>query len=286
MRVPRIGPTLSERGVALIGTPGCPALVTELLRKNRYAIVSDSHILRAGVRFLHGDGMKDGMRVGPMEGLAFCGFSESQVLAPLREMLFGWLEMYVHQTQLRAWVNAANLDIFAVDDLQRLLGGQAHILGVLTQPLTAVGLMEAYVEAAGCWPTELHRYLVIHPRPLQALAHAWSDSTHAMLDLAERNPSGTRVWKVETLATEAAARSDLLSWLGLGTEAADFAPLHLAPTRRVQAASAEIADIVRDAALRAGYEPLPVSSTLSPSSARNRLIAGLKAQRLRSKGGR
>lgn len=290
-------PTPRE-GLVVLGLPRSgTTLLQRLLGGHRdIAAPPESYVLRGGARFLTAEPMSEGLRMGPISGLAFAGFSEDEVLHRTREFCLSFLREYAARQEKRMWLEKTAHNVFNVPGIEQLCGEAVGYLCILRHPVDVVLSLQDLLIYTQRFPDELHAFMRAEPNLLHALARAWVHGTQTMLDLAARRPEQTFVLRYEDLVAEPdATLGPLCAHFGLGwdTEAVTrsmedrstvgFGDWKVMERSKVDQSSvgrwkrvskhtlSDLGAIVNETAVRAGYEPLKRLTGPSPEEARRQL---------------
>ena len=268
----------------------------------------ETHLLRAGARFLEDEVVAEGLHVGVRSGLAFAGFEATEVVARTREFVFGFMRDHARRRGRRVWAEKTPFNAFHLDAVEDLCGDAVRYVVLLRHPLDVVVSMQELFARSQRFPDELHRYIRHEPNVGVALAQAWADITTELLDLAERRAADTVVVRYEALVAQPEVETArLFDALGLApspgaVEAAvaerapvGFGDWKLLERSRVDQQSvgrytqlskhtiSRLGGIVNDVAVRAGYPALKQVKERSAEEALRQLELGqmLAANRAR-----
>jgi protein-tyrosine sulfotransferase len=162
----------------------------------------ETFLLRAASRFLKSDTVWDGLDYGVLGGLQAAGFAEPIVLERLREFVTGFHAEFAAKQGVRRWMEKTAVDAFHIDNIGRILGDHAYFICVTRHALDVVCSLGELTEANDAFVEEFHQYIVRYPRPTEAYAHAWADSTNSILNFAQNHPDNACVVKYEELVAE------------------------------------------------------------------------------------
>ena len=194
---------MATEGIVVLGVPrsGTTLLRRILDAHPRIACPPETYLLRGAARFLHEDRFARGPRIGTLVGLGYAGFSEEDVLARLRALVFGFAEDHAKRHGKPRWAHKTAFDAFHVDAIRKLVGGHVRFVCVQRHGLDVVASLQDLVGKTGGYVEELHAYVRRHPAPLEAFAHAWVDAAGAIAKLAAEDASAMTV-RYEDLARD------------------------------------------------------------------------------------
>lgn len=183
------------KGIVILGVPRSGTTLLRRLLNAHGNIVSpgETFLLTAAARFLRGDTIVDGIDYGVLGGLKAAGFDEGEILARLRGLVFGFLDELAARAGKRRWAVKTAIDGFYADEIERLCAGHTKFIVVIRHGLDTALSLRDLCEANEVYIRELHEYIRQYPRPLEALAHAWADTTERLLDIAERSSDAITV---------------------------------------------------------------------------------------------
>jgi protein-tyrosine sulfotransferase len=296
-------------GIILLGLPRSG---TTLLRRllNWHPEVhcgGETFLLTAAARFLRADRIVDGIDYGVLGGLQAAGIPREMVLAELRGFVSGFFERLATAAGKPRWASKTAIDSFYVAEIESLFADHARFVCLVRHGLDAALSLKDLCDANETYVRELHEYIVRYPRPLEAFAHAWSDVTGSLLDLASRRPRSTLVVQYEELvrapeptldrivdflglktghalleALEQDAPSGLGDWKTYGKAGIDAGSIGRA--QALPAASvALLGPIVNPILVRAGYVPVAGGAAPTADQAMRRYEMSMSVQALRSR---
>ncbi len=180
----------APKGIVILG---CPRSGTTLLRRvldahPNIACPPETYLLSGAARFLHADRFAAGLRIGVLDGLAFAGFEQDEILARLRRFAFGFFEDYAAKAGKPRWAEKTAFDAFHLGPIHQLCAGHVKFICIQRHGMDVAASMRDLVEKTGGYVDELQPYLRRYPQPLEAFAHAWVDTASAVADLAEADP--------------------------------------------------------------------------------------------------
>ncbi|WP_066966265.1 sulfotransferase [Microbulbifer sp. Q7] len=196
----------TKKGVVILGHPRSG---TTLLRRifdahPEFASPPETHLLGACARFLEADITADGVDLGVLSGLSFAGFKEDEVHLKLRELTFGFLDTFARSQGKRRWAEKTAFDIFHADTLERIFGDSVFYLGIIRHPLDVAASSVEFCSAAGVYPSPMYSYIKQFPRPIEAFAHSWADTTKSLMVLGERQAKNSLILRYEDLVGDPA----------------------------------------------------------------------------------
>lgn len=176
----------AEQPIVVLGTPrsGTTLLRRILDAHPSIACPPETYVLSACARFLHEERFAQGLRIGVLMGLSYAGMSEDEVLDRLRTFAFGLLRQNADKAGKPRIAEKTAFDAFHVPAIRRLCQGHVKFICVARHGLDVACSLAELVDKTGGYVQELHDYVVRHPEPLQAYAHAWVDTASAIADLA------------------------------------------------------------------------------------------------------
>jgi len=174
----------------------------------------ETHLMASAARFLSEQTAVEGPPIGVLSGLAFLGLDTEEVMAPLRETVFG-LERKV-AGDAAVWVEKTGIDIFHLETLERFLAGHARFIALVRNPLDVIASNLDLAEAMGAQLSDLAQVTRPYDDPFEGIARAWIDRTEALDGLITRQ--GEDVYRLsyeELTGNPAAVLDGLLSWIGI-----------------------------------------------------------------------
>ena len=198
---------------------GAPRSGTTLLRRlldahSNIACPPETYVLSAAARFLHEEEFAQGLKIGVLFGLDYAGFDEAAVLARLRTFAFSFFEDHAANAGKARWAEKTAFDAFHVPAIRRLCDGHVRFVCLHRNGLDVAASLQDLVGKTGGYVEELHRYLTRFPQPLEAFAHAWSDTASAVEDVAEGNAHALSLRYEELTADPEATMRRVLEFVG------------------------------------------------------------------------
>lgn len=301
--------TSDKPGIVIVGSPrsGTTLLRRVLDAHPSIACPPETYLLSAAARFLHEDHFASGLRIGVVDGLAFAGFPEQEVLARLRAFVFGFLREYAARLGKPRWAHKTAFDAFHLTQIRRVCAGEVRFVCVHRHGLDVALSLAELVDKTGGYVDELHAYLSRWPEPLEALTRAWVDTANAVADVAETEPGAISLrYEQLTESPEAELRrvvealderwDDELLARALGeTGTLGFGDWKTYARGHIDRSSvdrwqtlpepvlARLAPIVNPTLVRLGYEPVGFDpdDEIDPDAARRRYEFGLRLNQLK-----
>lgn len=297
--------TSDKPGIVVIGSPrsGTTLLRRVLDAHPNIASPPETYLLSAAARFLHEDRFASGLRIGVVDGLAFAGFPEQQLLERLRELSFGFLREYAVRAGKPRWAHKTAFDAFHLPAIRRVCAGEVSYVCIHRHGLDVALSLRDLVDKTGGYVDELHAYLRRYPEPLEAMAHAWVDAANAIADLADAEPDAiTLRYEVLTSDPETELRGmfellgeawddELLARALAGTGQVGFGDWKTYARGQIDRSSvgrwqtlpestqAMLAQICNPTLTRLGYDAVEVD--YDPEAARRRYELGLMLNRMK-----
>ncbi len=189
-------------GIVILGAPRSG---TTLLRRlidahPNIACGGETFLLKAAAQFIQGDAIVDGIDYGVVGGLRSAGIDEEELYRGLRELCFAFLAKVAEDQGKPRWATKTAVDSFYVENIDRVFGRDVLFICVIRHGGDVVCSTQDLCDENEIYLREFHRYIVQHPRPLVAFAHAWRDVTTNLLDFAERNVNALLI-RYEDLVT-------------------------------------------------------------------------------------
>ena len=174
----------------------------------------ETHLLTAASRFLAEQTAVEGPPIGVLSGLAFLGIPAEDVLAPLRDLVFGFHRRIAAGAPVCVEKTAS--DIFHLETIEMLLQGQARYIALTRNPLDVIASNLDLEAEMGAQLTDLAAATARHPDRFEGLARAWVDRATALDGFAARQGDAVFRLRYEDLVrAPGASLSALLDWIGV-----------------------------------------------------------------------
>jgi hypothetical protein len=302
-------PPADYEGIVVLGMPRSGTTLVRRLLDSHPAVCCppETNLLNASARFLQEELFAGGLAVGVVPGLDFSGFDEATVLERLRAFVFSFFRDIAARQGKRRWAEKTAVDIFHLDQIERLCAARCRFVCVFRHALDDVCSIKELADKMEMHMAELHAYVARHPAPYEAFAHAWVDANRRLLRFCSTYPDRSLRIRYEDLVTHPAEQLEqLCEFLGEPTDvrallaaalgSRESAGLGDWKTYGMSAITAHsvgrwkqlspwtirrLAPIVRDVMDELGYDPIPVpAATPSDDDRRmqqiSRMVAGLK----------
>jgi protein-tyrosine sulfotransferase len=207
----------SYEGIVVLGVPRSgTTLMRRLLNAHpNICCPPETNLLRSCARFLHEEGISNGLSVGVLSGLAYSGFNEEDVVIRLREFAFGFLRESAAQAEKARWAEKTAFDVFYVDAIRQFLGDSCRFICILRNGFDVVCSLKELSDIQDRHLMEVHAYVRRYSSPYEAFAHAWVDCTQAMIHFAEERPDLCLTVRYEDLLANAEERlQEIFDFLG------------------------------------------------------------------------
>jgi protein-tyrosine sulfotransferase len=300
----------TAEGIMILGAPrsGTTLLRRLLDAHPNIACPGETNLFRACGRFLRSERIAEGVRIGVLDGLAYAGFSRSEVLTRLREFAFSFHAEYAKRHGKPRWADKSPLDAFYLEDIEHLCGDALHFVCIQRHGLDVACSIQDLCEKNGGYLTELHEYIVRYPMMLEAFAHVWVDLARSIDAFAKRHPENAILVTYEELT----ARTDatmarimdfvgeqwdpalidralenrrglgLGDWKTYGRKSID--PSSVGRWRELSRDTiSRLGTICNPTLALCGYDPIEIQTERTTDEARRRLEIGLLLQRLNTK---
>jgi hypothetical protein len=186
---------------------GCPRSGTTLLRRlldshPAIACPPETNLLSAASRFLEESEFAGGLSVGVVPGLGFSGFPEEEVIAELREFLFGYWRRILAKSGKTLWAEKTAVDVFHLDTIERLCADRCRYICISRNALDVVCSMTDLSNKMDAFLPEIHQFVKEHASLSDAFAHAWCAANDRMLRFIKDHPSWCLQLKYEDLVVD------------------------------------------------------------------------------------
>lgn len=211
-----------KKGFVLLGFPrsGTTLLARLLDAHPQVSAPPETHLMSAAARFLHEQDQVEGPPIGVLTGLSFLGISAEEVMAPLREMIFGFHDRLAGDAPV--WVEKTAIDLFHLESLEPLLAGHVRFICITRNPLDVIASNLGLAEVMGAQLEDLYAMTRGTNGPHEGIARAWADRAAALRAFAARHEDAVFRLRYEDLTERPeAVLTDLLGFLGVGGAATD-----------------------------------------------------------------
>lgn len=179
----------------------------------------ETYLFSAAGRFLAEQSSVEGPPIGVLSGLGFLGITPEEVMAPLRDMVFGFHDRIAGDAKV--WVEKTAVDIFHLEELEALLAGHVRFIVMVRHPLDVIASNMDLAAALGAQLPEMFALTRGVNGPTEGFAQAWIDRMEALSAFVERNSDAAYVLRYEDLLNEPAARLDaLFEFMGVAADSA------------------------------------------------------------------
>lgn len=292
----------NSSGIAILGFPRSGTTLLRRLLNAHSAIDApgESYLLTACARFLNGQKVVDGVEASVLSGTTLLGIDPDEVLGRLRQLVFDLRAQRALQMGKRRWAEKTAIDIFHLDGIRKVFGDQLSYVCVVRHGLDVVVSVQEWCHHIESYPDELHRYIVQHPQPLVAFAHAWVDAMQALRRFTAELQDRVFVVHYQSLVAEPeGVLHHLLDYLGeswedgliekaLGNrEIGGFGDWKVHSRREIDPSSvdrwrtlsrgtlAQLAPIVNPELVQWGFDPIEIRISDDPNAALRRYELGL-----------
>lgn len=210
--------TTEPRGFVILGFPRSgTTLLSRLLDAHPdVSCPPETYLLSSAARFLYEQKDVEGPPVGVVSGLGFLGFGAEEVMAPLRDMLFGFYRKIAGEASV--WVEKTAIDVFHLEVLEPFLAGHVRFIILTRNPLDVIGSNMDLAEVMGAQLTDLFALTKDVNSPHEGLARAWINRAEALDGFAGRNAETCLRLRYEDLLENPDATLERL-WRFMGLEA-------------------------------------------------------------------
>jgi protein-tyrosine sulfotransferase len=298
----------AHAGIVILGTPrsGTTLLRRVLGAHPNIAAMGESNLLGACARFLESERIAEDVEIGVLAGLGQAGFPRDEVLARLREFAFAFHRDHAARLHKPRWAEKTAFDAFHVAGIEALCGEHAYFLCVVRHGLDVACSLQELSEKNAGYLRELHGYVQLYPRPLEAFARAWVDMTRAIRAFAARHPRNALLLRYEDLVADPSeVLSGAFRFVGESFEPAlldgalraagdvglgdwktyargTIGPESIGRWRSLSRwTSGQLGAIANETLVECGYEPVPVEGGRDAEEARRRYEIGLLLGRAR-----
>lgn len=195
--------TEDYEGILVLGMPRSgTTLVRRLLDAHpNISCPPETNLLGAADRFLKDYRFAGGLAVGVLPSLEFCGFSEEESVARLREFIFGFWRDIAQRAGKRRWAEKTAVDIFHLDAVEKICGDRCRHVCVVRNPLDVVCSLKELSDKIEGYLPELHDYVRRFDAPYAAFAHAWRDGNERLLAFIESHRDSAILVRYEDLVS-------------------------------------------------------------------------------------
>lgn len=303
--------TAAREGLLILGAPrsGTTLLRRLLGAHSQIACPGETHLFRACARFLEEERTGAGVDVGVLTGLGHAGFDADDVVARLRELALGLHREHAARAGKRRWAEKTAFDVFHLPAVERLCGSRVHYVCVVRHGLDVALSVKDLADRSGSYLLELHEWVRRFPRPIEAFARMWAETTTNLAAFARRRASDAILVRYEDLVADPEAKlREVLAFCGETWEdglvaralASQGAP-GLGDWKTYQKSSIDaesvgrwrslppgtlriVAPIVNATLRELGYDEVAAPDEPGEAEARRRYEMGLLVQRMRQQG--
>ena len=193
---------MSDKSTRLI-ILGFPRSGTTLLARllNGHPDVScppETFAITAAARFLTEQDRVEGPPIGVLSGLGMLGFSADDIMAPLRDMVFGFQDRIAGDR--RIWVEKTAANTFHIETLEPFLSGHVRFIYMVRNPLDVVASNMDLAHNMGAQLSDLFTLTRGHDIPHEGLMRAWINRTEALDAFVERHREDCHTLRYEDLS--------------------------------------------------------------------------------------
>ena len=300
----------AAQGIVILGMPRSGTTLLRRLLDAHPAICCppETNVLSAAARFLHQEAFAGGVSMGVLSGLSFAGIAEHVTVGRLRELVFGLLQDICRQSGKTRWAEKTALNIFHLDQIEQLCGDSCRFLCLVRHPLDVVCSIKDLTDKMEMYVAELRPYILRHPSPLEAFAHAWVERNARLRRFVNDHPDDCYTLTYENLVQnpaeelggifgflgEPADVPEILSralygipTIGLGDwKTYDRRAIHTDSMGRWRHLSPytvrRLVDILAAEMALAGYPPIAPGASPPPEVARRQFTLGMEVAHMRS----
>jgi len=199
---------------------GFPRSGTTLLARllNGHPDVScppETFALTAAGRFLSEQSRVEGPPIGVLSGLGMLGFGAEDIIAPLRDMVFGFQDKIAGDRPV--WVEKTAANTFHIEALEPLFAGHVRYIYLVRNPLDVVASNMDLADNMGAQLSDLFALTRGYDIPQEGILRAWIDRTKALDDFASRHAEDCHTLRYEDLLEDPQATlGALMAFMGLG----------------------------------------------------------------------
>lgn len=181
---------------------GFPRSGTTLLARllNGHSDVScppETFAITAAGRFLAEQNRVEGPPIGVLSGLGMLGFDAEDIMTPLRDMTFGFLDKIAGDCPV--WVEKTAANTFHIEALEPLLAGHVRFIYLVRNPLDVVASNIELADNMGAQLTDLQALTRGSDSPHEGILQAWIDRTTALDAFAARHAADCHTLRYEDL---------------------------------------------------------------------------------------
>ncbi len=199
-----MAPVADKHGFVILGFPRSgTTLLSRLL--DAHPLISsppETYLNRAAARFLSEQTAVEDPPIGVLPALAFLGFDEEAVMAPLRAMIFDFHARIAGDKPL--WVEKTAVDIFHLETLEPLLAGHVRFICLVRNPLDVIPANIDLMRSMTAPLDELREAFGDAASPYDGLARAWLERNAALDAFAARHAAACHRLRYEDLLADPA----------------------------------------------------------------------------------